>query len=142
MIGLGLLWPIAAYRARRLFFRRIWRILRGFLFGLEIANVTVPTRRTDHSLFAGVLFSVSIRYFPILPERLVTMIIADISIFCRGIVRIRPRYPPINRLGPVFPSNQFAAEMELTEMVSPLSVPVTFTLAPANCSGVFWSLSW
>jgi len=27
-------------------------------------------------------------------------------------------------------------------MESPVKVPVTFTLAPANCRGVFWSLNW
>ncbi len=68
-MGLLIFWPIAAYRARRLFFRRIWRSLRGFLLGLEIANVTVPTRRTVHSLLVGVLFSVSIDSFPTLPTR-------------------------------------------------------------------------
>jgi hypothetical protein len=43
-----------AQRARRRFFKRIWRSLRGFLFGFEIAKVTVPTRRTFHSEAAGV----------------------------------------------------------------------------------------
>jgi len=55
------------YLARRRFFSRDWRILFAFRFGLEIANVTVPTRRTFHSsLFAGVwLVPVSIVLFPI-----------------------------------------------------------------------------
>jgi hypothetical protein len=45
---------MAAQRARRRFFKRIWRSLRGFLFGFEIAKVTVPTRRTFHSETGGV----------------------------------------------------------------------------------------
>lgn len=34
------------YRARRLFFNRAWRSLRGFRFGFEMAKVTGPTRLT------------------------------------------------------------------------------------------------
>src|SRR5487761_30613 len=35
-----------------------------------------------------------------------------------------------------------AAAIDFTAMVSPLRVPVTVTLSPANCRGVFWSLNW
>jgi hypothetical protein len=40
--------PSSHHRARRLFFNRDWRSLRGFLFGFEISRVTLPTRRTSH----------------------------------------------------------------------------------------------
>jgi len=49
-----------AQRARRLFFSRAWRVLWALRLGLEIANVTVPTRRTFHSCAAGVWLSVFI----------------------------------------------------------------------------------
>jgi len=73
--------PKLSYRARRRFFRRICRILLGFLFGLEIEKVAVPTRRTFHSFPVDVLGSVSI-FFQILPDRLIWTIIADISVSC------------------------------------------------------------
>jgi hypothetical protein len=34
----------------------------------------------------------------------------------------------------------FAGSIALTLIMSPLSVPITFTFCPANSSGFFWSL--
>ena len=52
--------PLDAQRARRLFLSRDWRILLALRLGFEIANVTVPTRRTFHSSVSGALLSRSI----------------------------------------------------------------------------------
>ncbi len=46
--------------ARRRFFSRIWRSLRGLRFGLEIAKVVLPTRRTFQASAGGALGSVAI----------------------------------------------------------------------------------
>jgi hypothetical protein len=92
--------PHYAYRARRLFFSRDWRVLWALRLGFEIANVTVPTRRTFHSSASGVLPS-----------------------------------------GSIMCSIHFAGPIAVTLIVSPLSVPVTFTFWPANSAGFFWSLS-
>ncbi len=52
--------PKGAQRARRRFLSRDWRNLWALRLGFEIANVTVPTRRTFHSSASGALLSGSI----------------------------------------------------------------------------------
>ena len=51
---------IGNQRARRRFLILDCLNLRGFRLGLDIANVELPTRRTDHSLVGWVVSSVPI----------------------------------------------------------------------------------
>lgn len=109
--------PKGAQRARRRFLSRDWRNLWALRLGFEIANVTVPTRRTFHSSASGALLSGSIS--------MLSVVCLESALRCHWAIpqTLCRRY--------------FAGSIKLTLMVSPLSVPVTFTFCPANCSGFF-----
>src|SRR5208337_2963683 len=99
---------------------------------------------TFHSCACGVLPSVSIVCSQFLFEVTVTQLYPGFEL--RATADPAAGHSPLSTTGAVqrrkraYPAH-FAGSIAVTLIVSPLSVPVTFTFCPANSSGFFWSES-